>query len=64
MPRRMIRPRLEVRDRFETTRLGPQCLRDAYARLVPLRCEVTGKNRREMADRTASPIRRRGGKHG
>ena len=45
MPRRVIRPCLEMRDRFETTRLGQQCLRDAYARLVPLRCEVTGKNR-------------------
>jgi hypothetical protein len=64
MPRRVIRPCLEVRDRFETTRLGQQCLRDAYARLVPPRCEVTGKAKRRMADRTAGPVRRCGGKHG
>jgi hypothetical protein len=64
MPRRVVRPRLEVRDRFEATRLGQQCLRDAYARLVPPRCEITGKVRGEMRDRSAGPIRRCGGKHG
>lgn len=64
MPRRVIRPRLEVRDRFETTRLGQQCLRDAYARLVPSRREVTGRAEREMADRTAGSVQRCGGRHG
>jgi hypothetical protein len=65
MSRRVIRLRLEVRDRFEATRLGQQCLREAYACLVPPRCETTtGKARGEMRDRTASPVRRYGGKHG
>jgi hypothetical protein len=63
MPWRVVRPLLEVRDRFEATRLGQQCLKNAYARLVPPRCEITGKSRNEMRDRTADPIRRCGGKH-
>ena len=30
-------PHLDVQLSFETTRLGPQCLIDAYMRLVPIR---------------------------
>lgn len=63
MPWRVVRPLLEVRDRFEATRLGQQCLKDAYARLVPSRCQITGKSRNEMREQTAGPIRRCGGKH-
>jgi hypothetical protein len=35
MVRRTDRPLLQVRVSFETTRLGPQHLIEAYARLVP-----------------------------
>jgi hypothetical protein len=63
MPRRVIHLRLEVRDRFEMTRFSQQCLLDAYACLVPVKCEITGKTRAEIRDRTASPVRRCGGKH-
>ena len=35
MVRRADRPRLGVRVSFEATRLGPQHLIDAYARLAP-----------------------------
>ena len=35
MSRRKDRPRLTVRVSFETTRLSPQCLIEAYERLAP-----------------------------
>jgi hypothetical protein len=63
MLRRVIQPHLEVRERFETTRISRQSLVDAYARLVPTRCEAAGKARRKTPDRTAGPIRRCGGSH-
>ena len=37
MGQRLDHPRLDVQVSFETTRLGPQCLIDAYIRLVPIR---------------------------
>ena len=37
MARRKDRPRLAVRVSFETTRLSPQCLIEAYERLAPAR---------------------------
>jgi hypothetical protein len=48
MARRTDRPLLQVRVSFETTRLGPQHLIDAYARLVPLiRRARSGRKRSE-----------------
>ena len=37
MAQRRHSPSLEVREAFETTRFSPQCLIDAYTRLVPIR---------------------------
>ncbi len=63
MIRGQDRLRLEVREAFEPTRLSPQCLISAYARLVPIRraslCKDDGRHC-EQADR---PIRKVGGKH-
>ena len=64
MARRGDRPRLEVRESFETSRLGPQCLIEAYARLVPIPIRRTGvragRNAQERAD---TLVRRSGGRH-
>jgi hypothetical protein len=64
MARRRDRPRrLDLRETFETGRLGPQCLIQAYARLVPIqRKRVTAKSgNREQAD---AAVRGGGGEHG
>jgi hypothetical protein len=60
--RRRDRPRLMVREAFETTRVGQQCLIDAYARLFPIRRVgvASGPKTPGQADRLA---RRGGGKH-
>ena len=62
MVRRTDRPRLMVREAFETTRLGQQCLINAYARLFPIqRVGVAcGPRPPAQADRL---VRRGGGKH-
>jgi hypothetical protein len=49
--------------RFEATRLGPQTLIEAYARLVPTRRELAGKVWREVSGPTASTARGCGGRH-
>ena len=36
MARRSKRPELEVRVSFEAARIAPQCLAEAYERLVPI----------------------------
>jgi hypothetical protein len=63
MIRRVIRPHLEVRESFEATRLGPQTLIEAYARLVPTRRALAGKIWREVPGTTAGAPHRRGGRH-
>jgi hypothetical protein len=63
MGRRVIRPHLEARESFEATRLGPQTLIEAYARLVPARRALAGKMRREVPRATAEAARRRGDRH-
>ena len=62
MVRRKDRPRLMVREAFETTRLGQQCLIDAYARLFPIRRAGVASEPKipELADRL---VRKGGGKH-
>lgn len=55
---------LKVHESFETTRLGQQCLIEAYARLVPIRRKA---RRRAGQDEPRSEIiaaSRRGGEHG
>jgi hypothetical protein len=60
--RRRDRPRLMVREAFETTRVGQQCLIDAYARLFPIRRAgvASGPKTPGQANRL---VRRDGGKH-
>jgi hypothetical protein len=62
----MIQPqdrlRLEVREAFEPTRLSPQCLISAYARLVPVRRVNLRKDQNERCEPAAEPSRRVGGK--
>ena len=53
-------PRLELRESFETTRLGPQCLIKAYAHLIPIRRVKAGCTEQERADALS---RKSGGKH-
>lgn len=36
MARRRTGPELQVRSAFEVARIAPQCLADAYERLVPI----------------------------
>ena len=51
-----------VREAFETTRVGQQCLINAYARLFPIRRAgvASGPKTPGQADRL---VRRGGGKH-
>ncbi len=64
MPRRKDRTWLTVRVSFETTRLSPQCLIEAYERLAPT------KRRPVRTARSATPVDEvrttpdRGGNHG
>jgi hypothetical protein len=63
MVQREDRPRLDVREAFEPTRLSPQCLISAYARLVPIRrtsMRMGGCKSQESADML---VRKDGGKH-
>jgi hypothetical protein len=63
MVQRVDRPRLDVRVSFETTRLSPQCLIEAYTRLVPIRqggVRKAGSSGRNQVD---MPARRSGGEH-
>jgi hypothetical protein len=64
MVRRVDRPRLDVREAFEPTRLSPQCLISAYVRVIPIRrasLRKSGGNNQEQAD---MPVRRGGSRHG
>jgi hypothetical protein len=62
MARCRDRPRLVLRESFEVTRVGQQCLISAYARLFPIRRERAGSESgsKGRADRL---VRRGGGKH-
>ncbi len=55
------RPLLDVAVSFETTRLGPQCLVNAYARLVPVRRKPVRTSEPDSSQQTVAPARRRGG---
>jgi hypothetical protein len=53
MVRRVDRPRLDVREAFEPTRLSLQCLISAYARVIPIRrasLRKDGCNNQQQAD--------------
>ena len=53
MERRKDGANREVRESFETTRVGRQCLIDAYARLLPIQRKNPRKGDRESK---ASPV--------
>ena len=67
MEERMIRGQdrlgLEVREDFEPTRLSPQCLISAYARLVPIRQASLWKDEGRRCERADGPVRKVGGEH-
>ena len=64
MTRQTRRPRLDVRESFEATRLSPKFLIEAYARVVPLPRTTIGK---AACDSAPPPVAARsasyGGKH-
>ena len=62
MARHRDPPPLEVQESFETTRLGRQCLIDAYTRLVPIR-RKTPKAGYGGPPPAAVAASRRGGEH-
>jgi hypothetical protein len=63
MVRGQDRLRLEVWEAFEPTRLSPQCLISAYARLVPIRRASLCKDEGRRCGQADRPIRKVGGKH-
>jgi hypothetical protein len=66
MEERMVRcrdrPRLVVRESFEVTRVGQQCLISAYARLFPIRRESVRPGS-ESQGHAGRLVRRGGGEH-
>jgi hypothetical protein len=63
MVRRLEHPCLQVRESFETTRLGPQCLIEAYARVVPVRRKAVPRAGKTSPQRVIGAARKRGGEH-
>ena len=63
MAQRRGPPPLEVRESFETTRFGPQCLIDAYTHLVPIRRKTVPRAGHDRPRPVVTPSRC-GGKHG
>jgi hypothetical protein len=65
MARRTDHPSsLEVQESFETTRLGPQCLVDAYTRLVPIQRQTPRRADHVSPRPVVVAASRRGGEHG
>ena len=64
MAQRRHPPPLEVRESFETTRFSPQCLIDAYARLVPIRRKTVAPEPGTTVAKPTAAVTRRGGEHG
>jgi hypothetical protein len=58
MVRRTDRPLLQVRVSFEATRLGPQHLIEAYARLVPTVRHTSRRSKRDDARPTTAKMPR------
>lgn len=63
MVRRKDRSRMEIREAFEPTRLSPQCLISAYARLVPIRRASVHSTKPNQQDQADMLVRKGGGKH-
>jgi hypothetical protein len=63
MVRREDRPRLDVREAFEPTRLSPQCLISAYTRLVPIRRANVHKAKPNPQEQADALVRKGGGRH-
>lgn len=63
MVQREDRPRLEVRETFEPTRLSPHCLISAYARLVPIRRASVSKAKPSQGEPADALVRKGGDEH-
>jgi hypothetical protein len=64
MTRQTRRPLLQVRESFEITRFSPECLIEAYRRVVPAQTKATW--RAAEHPRSQTPVhttRSQGGKH-
>ena len=68
MARSTERPVVVARVSFERTRLGPQCLVEAYARLMPIACKAVRRRGAEAkpvaAARPVRPIAMGRAEHG
>jgi hypothetical protein len=56
-------PRLDVQASFETTRFGPTCLMEAYARVVPVQHTTVRQAARDSAPLEAAQPQSCGGEH-
>ena len=63
MTRQTRRPRLDVQDAFETTRLSPKCLIEAYTQVVPVQRKTLRKAERDSAAPRTAQVPLRGGEH-
>ena len=63
MTRQTHRPRLEVQESFETTRLSSKCLIAAYTRVVPVQRRIIRTAERGSAAPRAARPQLRGGEH-
>ena len=54
---------LQVRESFEITRLSPECLIEAYRRVVPARTKAVRPTERNRSQTPALKTRTQGGKH-
>jgi hypothetical protein len=53
----------EVREAFETTRVGRQCLIDAYVHLIPVQRKSTRKSDRETRASPTAAVPKPRGRH-
>ena len=60
MARRSTAVSLTIQVSFETTRISPQCLIDAYTHLVPITRRRVRPVANQDADAVVAPIKRRG----
>jgi hypothetical protein len=64
MTRQTQRPLLQVREAFEITRFSPECLIEAYRRLVPPQTKAARRSAEHPRSQTpAHTTRSQGGKH-
>jgi hypothetical protein len=63
MVQRLDLPLLDVQESFEITRLSPQCLIDAYTRLMPIRRTPLRAAESSKLPPAIVTANRRGGEH-